>query len=370
MTHEFPELVEIFTDPIFDVPDDLTGHDHNDLVYRRLRHVHERLGVKDPLLAHHQDYLRALLELAAMVDPHMFHVMFLHHCMTIGAVLQFGGSDGDLAELSSGTAIGAALMTELGHSNSIPNIRTEASYDPATHEFVLHTPTPAAAKFPPNVGLARLSRLAVVGARLKVANVDRGVFLFAVRLRDEAGPCAGVSIRSQPATTLLPLDYASVRFDRVRVPYESWLRDSATISADPTISADQAFQDPLGDQLARTRRSAGLSGRSPSFEPPGSSKRPPIDWPSGPRRSAGRPAVHWDSSPSAGWSTTKDWRWRSTQPAATTIFFSLRPLGAWRPVGTTNPHPCAHRTAWLPGHRRPTAGSSCSTLGNICCTGS
>ncbi|MFJ3921563.1 hypothetical protein [Streptomyces sp. NPDC090022] len=257
-----PDLVELLAeslagslaDPAFDpyAAAAAAGPEPAARAYDALRRITAALDHGRPLLADHRR-LRALLELAAMADPVLFHVMFLHHCMTVGPALDYGAAGADLAALNSGGAVGAALMTELGQGSSAADIRTEASYDPRTRGFVLHTPDPAAAKYPVNVGLPGVPRLAVVSARLRTGGADRGTFLFLVPLRDAGGPAPGVRIARRPPTALLPLDYASVSFDRVRVPYHRWLADGAGVDADGT------FRDPLADPGARTARSLGMS---------------------------------------------------------------------------------------------------------------
>ncbi|MFD7630854.1 hypothetical protein ACFV7Q_33350 [Streptomyces sp. NPDC059851] len=251
-----PDLPKLFEDPIFD---DCTPRSAQPWVgtYERLRHLHDRIGSPVPLLAGgpaERARLRSLLELTAMVDPALFHVLFLHQCMTLGPALDHGASAEDVAELASGRSVGAALMTEVGLGSSSTAIRTEAVYDPVTREFVLTSPDAAAAKYPPNVGMPGLARLAVVSARLRVSGTDHGTHLFLVPLRGGGGdPADGIAITPRPRTSLLPLDYAAVRFDGVRVPYHRWLADGAA------VSAGGEFHDPLGDPRLRTARSTGWS---------------------------------------------------------------------------------------------------------------
>ncbi|MEU5806484.1 hypothetical protein [Streptomyces sp. NPDC047718] len=251
-----PDLPKLFEDPVFD---DCTPRSAQPWVgtYERLSHLHDRIGSPVPLLAGgttEQERLRALLELTAMADPALFHVLFLHQCMTIGPALDFGASAEDVAELASGRSVGAAMNTEVGLGSSSAAIRTEAVYDPAAREFVLTSPDAAAAKYPPNVGMPGLPRLAVVSARLLVSGTDHGTHLFLVPLRSgDGGPAAGITITPRPRTSLLPLDYAAVRFDGVRVPYHRWLADGAA------VSAAGEFHDPLGDPRLRTARSTGWS---------------------------------------------------------------------------------------------------------------
>jgi acyl-CoA oxidase len=251
-TDSYSDLVNLFTDPLLAPPEPVIDRSRLAAPYAGLRLLHGKLGDDGPLLADHVK-LRTLLELSAMTDPRLFHAMFLHHCMTIGPAIDYGADDADVAALASARWIGAPLMNELGHGNSSSAIRTEARYDPAAHEFVLHTPATEAVKHPASVGLDGVSRLGVVSARLLVGGMDRGTALFLVALRDENGPCPGVRIEPRRQTPLLTMDYATVRFDQVRVPYSRWLNDGAS------IGEGGSFHDPLGGPDARTRRSLSMS---------------------------------------------------------------------------------------------------------------
>jgi acyl-CoA oxidase len=244
------QLVDLFSCELFG-SEHVTSVRDDDSPYRRMRHLNQRLDRPSPLLVHDRDYLRDLLELTAIVDPRLFHVMFLNHCLATGGALDYAEDSMVPSDSLVGFEFGTALMTEVGHGNSGANILTEAVYDPERDDFVLTTPVPEAVKFPPNVGRDGWSKWGLVGARLKVADRDRGLFLFVVALRDESGPRVGVRIRSLPDTTLLSLDYAAVTFDGVRVPRRCWLSDGAR------LAADGSFADPLGG-AERTSRSAAV----------------------------------------------------------------------------------------------------------------
>jgi acyl-CoA oxidase len=113
---------------------------------------------------------------------------------------------------------------------------------------VLDTPDPGAAKFG-STGPSGGAQIAVVLARLIVRGTDCGVFAFAVDLTDERGaPLPGVEMSSALKTGTLPLDHAQVRFNRLRLPAERWLSDSARIDEYGT------FHDPLGTPQRRLQR--------------------------------------------------------------------------------------------------------------------
>ncbi|WP_327255770.1 acyl-CoA dehydrogenase [Streptomyces sp. NBC_01244] len=245
------QLGEVFADPVFDRPADLSDSARCALTYRRLKHLNDRLGLAEPLLED-RERLFAVVEHAALADPSLFYAVFLHHCTTMGAIRDFGGGREDLADvvrsLVDMDSIGALMMTEVGRGNSNAAIRTEAVYDARREEFVLRTPDAAAVKFPPGVSTP-VPRTAVVSARLVADGIDRGLFFFVVPIRDADGqPCAGVRIAPQRPTAMLPLDCALVSFDDVRIPFRHWLRDGAT------LTPAGEFTDPAGDALTRTRR--------------------------------------------------------------------------------------------------------------------
>lgn len=72
-------------------------------------------------------------------------------------------------------------MTETGHGSDVQSILTTATYDPATDELVVHSPSPAARKDYIG-GAARDARLAAVFAQL-VGEEQHGVHCVLV-------PCA------------------------------------------------------------------------------------------------------------------------------------------------------------------------------------
>lgn len=240
---------ELFRDEIFQTREGLGYDELCALTYERMRWLnrHDPSGtalLKDPAR------LLAVLECSAVASPSLFLAMTIHYCLSLSAVVEFGGGRDDLtAELGSMSSIGTLVVTEVGHGNSHAAMRTEAVHDPASGEFVLRTPDPGARKFMSNNGLSGVRKLGVVYARLLVGGQDHGVFPFAVPLRGERGPMPGVRIEALPHAPLLPLDYAVISFDDVRLPAHSLLSDDATLRGDGT------FHDPLGSPEARSSRS-------------------------------------------------------------------------------------------------------------------
>ncbi|WP_216216735.1 acyl-CoA dehydrogenase family protein [Amycolatopsis aidingensis] len=229
------------------------------LTYRRMRWLGDRLPPASTLLARPAQ-LFTVLEWCAVTSPPVFLGMTLHTCLSLGAIQEFGSGRDDLGDhigrLDSMDSFGSLLVTEAGRGNSHIGIRTEARYDPATGGFVLTTPTRDDAKFMPNVGLAGVPKLGVVYARLRAGGADHGVFPFVLPIRDADGPRPGIEITPLPEAPYLPLDYATITFDGVRVPARGLLHDSARLSADGT------FRDPLGHGDERLARSLDVRHRA------------------------------------------------------------------------------------------------------------
>jgi acyl-CoA oxidase len=144
-----------------------------------------------------------------------------------GAVLHLGTErhhERYLRAITSMELVGCFAMTESGHGSNVQALRTTATYDPATAEFVVHTPDDDARK--DYIGsAARDGRIAAVFAQLIVGGEERGVHALLVPLRDEDGAVLdGIRIEDCGAKLGLDgVDNGRIWFDRVRVPREALL---------------------------------------------------------------------------------------------------------------------------------------------------
>ncbi|OYO04131.1 acyl-CoA dehydrogenase family protein [Enemella evansiae] len=118
-----------------------------------------------------------------------------------------------------GSLPGCFAMTETGHGSDVQSLLTTATYDPATDELVVHSPSPAARKDYIG-GAARSARMAAVFAQLVVDGESEGVHCVLVPIRDENGdPMPGVTIGDCGAKGgLTGVDNGRLMFDEVRVP--------------------------------------------------------------------------------------------------------------------------------------------------------
>ncbi|OLT28285.1 acyl-CoA oxidase [Nocardiopsis sp. CNR-923] len=171
-----------------------------------------------------------------------------------------------LADVLSVDLPGCFAMTETGHGSDVQHLRTTATYDPATEEFVVHTPDESARK--DYIGnAARDGRVAVVFAQLSTGGTEHGVHALMVPIRDGDGsPATGVRIEDCGVKAgLNGVDNGRLWFDQVRVPRTSLLNRYGDVAADgayssPIDNENRRFFTMLGT-LVRGRISvAGTAG--------------------------------------------------------------------------------------------------------------
>ncbi len=163
--------------------------------------------------------------------------------------------------------LGCFAMTETGHGSDVQSLETTATFDPASDEFVINSPTPSARKDYIG-GAAEHAQIAAVFARLITAGTDHGVHCFVVPLRDEAGnDLPGVTTSDCGYKGGLGgVDNGRIMFDHVRVPRANLLNRYGNVAEDGTYSSpienpNARFFTMIGT-LIRGRVSVGGSARS------------------------------------------------------------------------------------------------------------
>ncbi|MGP4055805.1 acyl-CoA dehydrogenase family protein [Mycobacterium sp. 4D054] len=135
--------------------------------------------------------------------------------------------------------LGCFAMTETGHGSDVQSLETTATYDPATEEFVIDSPTPSSRKDYIG-GAAETARVAAVFAQLITPDgVTHGVHCFVVPIRDDDGnDLPGVTTSDCHYKGGLPgVDNGRIQFDNVRVPRGNLLNKYADVAADGTYSS-------------------------------------------------------------------------------------------------------------------------------------
>jgi acyl-CoA oxidase len=161
---------------------------------------------------------------------------------------------------------GCFAMTETGHGSDVQHLRTTATYDAASREFVISTPDEAARKdYIGNAG--RDGRMAVVFAQLVADGAARGVHALMVPIRDADGqPMPGVTIEDCGRKGgLNGVDNGRLAFRGVRVPREALLNRYADVAEDgtydsPIASDGRRFFTMLGTLIRGRVSIAGSAG--------------------------------------------------------------------------------------------------------------
>src|SRR3954464_15473075 len=138
---------------------------------------------------------------------------------------------------------GCFAMTETGHGSNVQALRTTATYEPETQEFVVHTPDDDARK--DYIGnAARDGRIAAVFAQLVVGGESQGVHALLVPIRDDEGNVLdGIRIEDCGAKLGLDgVDNGRIWFDHVRVPHDALLDRYAQVS--PEGEYTSAIENP------------------------------------------------------------------------------------------------------------------------------
>ena len=133
---------------------------------------------------------------------------------------------------------GAFAMTETGHGSDVSAVGTTATYDEATHEFVIDTPFRAAWK--DYLGNAALhGEAAVVFAQLITKGVNHGVHAFYVPIRDKKKNfLPGVGGEDDGLKGgLNGIDNGRLHFTGVRVPRTNLLNKYGDVAEDGTYSS-------------------------------------------------------------------------------------------------------------------------------------
>jgi acyl-CoA oxidase len=240
------EAREMIKDPAFWRVDGLSMDEHRERVLSQMHLLVEHGGV---LRAFPKEYggaennganIAGFAELVA-ADPSLQIKAGVQWGLFGSAVLQLGTKehhDKWLPGIMSLEIPGAFAMTETGHGSDVAAVGTTATYDPATSEFVIHTPFRAAWK--DYLGNAALHGIAAtVFAQLITKGVNHGVHCFYVPLRDENGQfLPGVGGEDDGLKGgLNGIDNGRLHFDHVRVPRTNLLNKYGDVAADGTYSS-------------------------------------------------------------------------------------------------------------------------------------
>jgi acyl-CoA oxidase len=147
-----------------------------------------------------------------------------HHGLFLPTVLGMANDDQRnwwLPRILTLRMIGCYCQTELGHGSNVRGLRTTATYDKKTEEFVLDTPTLQASKWWPGA-LGKVCTHAAVYAQLIIDGKEHGVHVFMLQIRDENHrPFKGIEVGDLgPKIGDGANDTGFLRLNSVRIPRE------------------------------------------------------------------------------------------------------------------------------------------------------
>eukprot|EP00252_Welwitschia_mirabilis_P015228 TRINITY_DN33496_c0_g1_i1.p1 TRINITY_DN33496_c0_g1~~TRINITY_DN33496_c0_g1_i1.p1 ORF type:complete len:663 (-),score=132.97 TRINITY_DN33496_c0_g1_i1:218-2206(-) len=221
----------VATDPVFR-KDDRAKLSRTELFRRTLEKVAHawKLVEKLKLSEEEASWLRRYMDEPSYVD--------LHWGMFIPAI-EGQGTDGQqkkwLPLAYRLQIIGCYAQTEIGHGSNVQGLETTATFDPASDEFVLNSPTLTSKKWWPG-GLGKASTHAVVYARLITNGQDHGVHGFIVQIRslEDHRPLPGITVADVGTKfgngAYNTMDNGMLSFDNVRIPREQMLMRYSRVS--------------------------------------------------------------------------------------------------------------------------------------------
>ncbi|XP_049577730.1 peroxisomal acyl-coenzyme A oxidase 1 isoform X2 [Syngnathus scovelli] len=175
----------------------------------------------------------------SMFRGNVHEAMGLHFAMFVPTL--YGQCDPEQSKkwlplAESYQAIGTYAQTELGHGTHLRGLETTATYDPASEEFVLNSPTVSSIKWWPG-GLGKTSNHAIVLAQLYTQGSCHGLHAFIVPIRDMNThvPLPGIVVGDiGPKFGFSEVDNGFLKLDHVRIPRENMLMKYAKVDPDGT----------------------------------------------------------------------------------------------------------------------------------------
>ncbi|XP_063739383.1 peroxisomal acyl-coenzyme A oxidase 1 isoform X1 [Eleginops maclovinus] len=160
--------------------------------------------------------------------------------------------------------IGTYAQTEMGHGTHLRGLETTATYDPATQEFVLNSPTVSSIKWWPG-GLGKTSNHAIVLAQLYTLGNCHGLHAFIVPIRDMNThvPLPGIVVGDiGPKFGFSEVDNGFLKLENVRLPRENMLMKYAKVEPDGTYVKPPSAKLTYGTMVFIRSLIVGESARS------------------------------------------------------------------------------------------------------------
>ncbi|KAF0870971.1 ACOX3 oxidase, partial [Crocuta crocuta] len=245
-------------DPLFALPRGgrLSLEKYRELNFRRCKWILERSLVRVEDMVQSPLSTLTLITCLGMYDWSLAMKVLLH-LLIFGFAIYNSGSERHLEYLPkifNMEIFGCFAVTEVSHGSNIKGIRTTAHYDPATEEFVLHSPDFEAAKF--WVGnMGKTATHAVVFAQLYTPGGHcHGPHAFVVQIRDPRTllPMPGVMVGDiGEKLGLNGVDNGFAMFHKVRIPRQALLNRTGNVTPEGTyVTRIKDTRQRFGESLS------------------------------------------------------------------------------------------------------------------------
>jgi len=219
------KMLNVFSHPLFKPIYGLSYEEHKRLTTERFKYVTLHGSFKaDDMFDNPNIYIDSS-DLIHMYDISLAIKMGVHFTLFCSAVIKLGTEKHRyLIDGANECSIkGGFAMTEYRGGSNIKNTKTTAVFNPESRTFTINTPSHADQKY--WIGdVANDGTHVCVFARLIMDNVDHGVHVFIVQIRDKNGIKKNIHLDDcGPKGGLNGVDNGSIIFDNVVIPYDNLL---------------------------------------------------------------------------------------------------------------------------------------------------